>query len=180
MRDEEHFEAESLDRVVHHLFGSGLSLASILSRDIVDDHVADRLRDAIDGLDAAIRDIRGIALTGMPRRTMPPQAARTVGVAAARSETDAFTSAVQVDGHRFLDRVEDGEPFAYATHGHDFYRVSDNVLWARESGAMLLSARSGLALARRVGSVFHDIESLLPIYQQRLTGIAIFSPASAA
>ncbi len=167
MGDEERIEAESLDRVVHRLFGSGLSLASILSRGIVDDHIADRLRDAMDGLDAAIREIRGIAFTGMLRRIAPPEAACPMVVAAV-SEADVITPVVQVHGQRFLDRVEDGEPFACATHGHDFYRLSDNVLWAHESGALLLSARSGLALARRVGSVFHDLESRLPLYEERI------------
>lgn len=170
MRDEERIEAESLDRVVHHLFGSGLSLASILSRGIVDDHVAGRLHDAMDGLDAAILEIRGIALRGMLRRTAPPEAACPMAVAAISEAADAMAPAVQVHGQRFLDRVEDSEPFACATHGHDFYRLSDNVLWAHESGALLLSARSGLALARRVGSVFHDIESRLPLYQERIAG----------
>jgi hypothetical protein len=49
------------DRLINHLFGSGLTLAAVLSLQRVDDDVAERLRDVIEHLDAAIDEIRRLA-----------------------------------------------------------------------------------------------------------------------
>jgi len=46
------------DRVIGHLFGSRLMLASIVSLGKVDTEVAERLRYVLDELEAAVRDIR--------------------------------------------------------------------------------------------------------------------------
>lgn len=46
------------DRVIGHLFGSRLMLASILSLGKVDAEVAERLRYVLDELETAVRDIR--------------------------------------------------------------------------------------------------------------------------
>lgn len=77
---------------------------------------------------------------------------------------DAAT--VAADGRRRLRCVADDAVFAYARHGHDFYRSRDDQLWAHESDGVLLSARSGTLLARRVGNVFYDIESDVPLYYE--------------
>ncbi len=71
------------------------------------------------------------------------------------------------DGVRYLCRIEDDEPFAYARRGHDFFRVRDHMLWAHESEDFLLSARSGRPLARGAGGVFYDAENGLPLYYER-------------
>jgi signal transduction histidine kinase len=46
------------DRVIGHLFGSRLMLASIVSLGKVDTEVAERLRYVLDELETAVRDIR--------------------------------------------------------------------------------------------------------------------------
>jgi hypothetical protein len=46
------------DRVIGHLFGSRLMLASIVSLGKVETEVAERLRYVLDELEAAVRDIR--------------------------------------------------------------------------------------------------------------------------
>jgi hypothetical protein len=67
---------------------------------------------------------------------------------------------------RFLLSVDDHEVVAYATGGHDFYRASDDVLWAHESEGQLLAARSGTTLARRYGRVYYDPNNDAPLYYQ--------------
>ncbi len=70
-------------------------------------------------------------------------------------------------GHsrRRLSRFGEGV-FAYMLHGRDFYRSSDHELWAHERDGLLLSARSGAPLARRVGRVFYDFETNVPLYYE--------------
>ena len=51
------------DRAINHIFGSGLTLAAILSDPRIDRDVADRLGRAIDDLDRAVGAIRAAALT---------------------------------------------------------------------------------------------------------------------
>jgi hypothetical protein len=67
---------------------------------------------------------------------------------------------------RFLLRVNDHEVVAYATGGHDFYRASDDELWAHESDGHLLAARSGTTLARKYGRVYYDANGDVPLYYQ--------------
>ena len=67
---------------------------------------------------------------------------------------------------RRLRRCDNDEVFAYAKRGHDFFRACDHVLWAQESGDLLLSARSGTPLACRAGDVFCDLESKVPLYYE--------------
>ncbi len=59
------------DRVIGHLFGSRLRLASILSLGNVDTNVAERLRDVMDELGTAARDIRRTDRTRLVRRSGP-------------------------------------------------------------------------------------------------------------
>ncbi len=46
--------------MIGHLFGSGLTIAGILSQNELDEVTVDRLRDVLDELDAAVRAIRKI------------------------------------------------------------------------------------------------------------------------
>jgi PAS domain S-box-containing protein len=58
LADHERIAAELHDRVIGHLFGSALALASILGRNTLDDHITDRLHGVIDELDTATSEIR--------------------------------------------------------------------------------------------------------------------------
>ena len=50
--------ADLNDRVINHLFGCGLTVASILGRNHLDDHIAAQLHRLIDDLDTAVKHIR--------------------------------------------------------------------------------------------------------------------------
>ena len=67
---------------------------------------------------------------------------------------------------RYLLRVADGQPFAYAATRRDFFLVSDNSLWAHESHAWLLSAASSATLARRIGGTYYDNETGEPLFYE--------------
>lgn len=56
--ENERIGADLNDRVIGHLFGSALTLASIVSRHELDRGIAERLHDVIDELDEAVREIR--------------------------------------------------------------------------------------------------------------------------
>lgn len=153
------------DRVVNHLFGSGLTLASILSRQRVGDEVADQLRDVIEGLDAALHELQSGALARLVRErdayTETPQRGTT---SLAMPDPVTEVRAVQADGPRRLYRVADEEAFAYAMRRYDFFRARDHTSWAHEHDGLLVSERSSMPFARRVGNVFYDIESNVPLY----------------
>ncbi len=68
---------------------------------------------------------------------------------------------------RCLCRFEDGSVFAYAERGHEFIRASDRELWAVQRGDALVSARSGLTLARRRGRVYFSADDDEPLYYER-------------
>jgi phage baseplate assembly protein gpV len=68
---------------------------------------------------------------------------------------------------RCLCRFDDGAVFAYVERGHDFVRASDRELWAVERDDVLVSVRSGLALARRRGRVYFADENDEPLYYER-------------
>jgi len=56
--ENERIGADLNDRVIGHLFGSALTLASIVGRHELDRGIAERLHDVIDELDEAVREIR--------------------------------------------------------------------------------------------------------------------------
>ena len=149
------------DGVIDHVFGAGLTLEAILRRGRVDDDVGERIRDALAALDIAVAELRTIAcsqhLDGRPEQPEPQLAS----VHAAE---------------RRLCRFSVDEVFAYAVNPYDFHRASDHTLWAHESQGLLLSARSGVPLARRQGKVFYDIESNAPLYYE--DGHATNAPAA--
>jgi hypothetical protein len=152
------------DRLVDHIVGSSLAIASILSLPTVDAEVAVRLRDVLKRLDLAIVDLRNRAPSKSADRVQRPR----LGLHAVPTPPETPIDAAPANGLRrqlygfALDVV-----FAYAMHGHDFYRVADNSLWAHESEDLLLSARSGRPLARRTGNVFYDFDSDAPLYYER-------------
>jgi len=61
--EDERIAADLHNRVIGHLFTSGLTLAAILSNNQLDDGIAKRIHDVIDALDAAGREIRDTVLT---------------------------------------------------------------------------------------------------------------------
>jgi hypothetical protein len=77
------------------------------------------------------------------------------------------TEASLGDHPRCLCRFDDGVVFAYADHGRNFIRASDRELWAVERDDLLVSARSGEALAHRRGRVFFEAETDAPLYYER-------------
>jgi|GEM_PF-5445192 len=160
--------AEAFARAINQVFGCGLTLSAIVGLPEVNDELARRLGGAIEELDVAVDAIRHAALVAHDDRLVerPPQRA-TLGV-----EPDATArgcSARAAEGRR-LRRLADDGVFAYATGGHDFYRASDDILWAHESDDLLLSARSGTPFAHRVGTVFFDMQSDLPLFHEQDTG----------
>ncbi|HWS45531.1 MAG TPA: hypothetical protein VN636_06695 [Acidimicrobiia bacterium] len=68
---------------------------------------------------------------------------------------------------RCLCRFEDGEVFAYVERGFEFVRTSDHEVWARDFDGTLVSARSGLPLARREGKVYYAADTGEPLYYER-------------
>jgi anti-anti-sigma regulatory factor len=60
---------------------------------------------------------------------------------------------------RYLTRVGEEQPFAYAANRRDFYLVCDDSLWAHESHDWLLEAHSGAALAHRTRGAYYDLEN---------------------
>ena len=56
--EDERISSALNDRIIHHLFASGLSIAAVLSGHALDDRDGERLRDVLNELDAAVQDIR--------------------------------------------------------------------------------------------------------------------------
>jgi hypothetical protein len=67
---------------------------------------------------------------------------------------------------RYLYRVDDDQPFAYARTRRDFFLVSDDTLWAHESHHWLLSAASSASLVHRIGNVYYDVDTSTPLYYE--------------
>lgn len=63
----------------------------------------------------------------------------------------------------WLYRCADRSPFAYS-HGQEFIRWGDHSRWALVCDDRLLSMRSGVCLAYRVGNVYYDASSDEPLY----------------
>jgi len=64
---------EAHDRLVNHLFGSGLTLAAVLNLQGLDREVSNRVRDVIEQLDAAIGEIRQLAIAAVAIECEPSQ-----------------------------------------------------------------------------------------------------------
>jgi hypothetical protein len=139
--------AHALDRAVNRLFGSGVLIADLLHDPGLDPEIATRLRAVAEGLDAAVHEIQSWALT----RTRDEHGARP----RPRHATE-----------RTLRRINIDEVFAYALRGNDFYRVTDDRLWAHDSDGLLLSARSGTPLAQRHGRIYYDTTTDVPLFYE--------------
>jgi hypothetical protein len=93
---------------------------------------------------------------------------------ALQTDFSAIQSSIEIPSDRLpaehprcLCRFEDGVVFAYAERGHEFVRARDHELWAVEREDVLVSARSGVVLARRRGRVFFAAETDAPLYYER-------------
>ena len=70
---------------------------------------------------------------------------------------------------RCLCRFDDGSVFAYVERGYEFVRTRDHEVWATERDGVLVSVRSGVALAYRRGKAFFSTENDEPLYYERAT-----------
>jgi len=73
---------------------------------------------------------------------------------------------------RYLYTADGDELFAYAPGRRDFFRASDDTLWAHESHEWLIAAASGEAFAHRTRDVYYGAASGERLYRegQKLTG----------
>jgi hypothetical protein len=69
---------------------------------------------------------------------------------------------------RWLFRPGDDRPFAFELR-RAYLRCSDRERWAEVVDNQLVSARSGRRLAYRVGHVYYDTETHVPLYVERGT-----------
>src|SRR5690242_19763227 len=67
---------------------------------------------------------------------------------------------------RYLLSVDDGKLFASARGRRDFFRVSDDTLWAHESHDWLIEAGTGKLLAHRTGDIYYGVESGERLYRE--------------
>jgi hypothetical protein len=67
---------------------------------------------------------------------------------------------------RYLTRIGEDTPFAYALNRRDFLLVSDQKLWAHESHDWLLAADSGAAFAHRTGDSFYSVDTGEALFTQ--------------
>ena len=67
---------------------------------------------------------------------------------------------------RYLYTVDGDELFAYAPGRRDFFRASDDTLWAHESHEWLVAATSGEALAHRTGDVYYGAANGERLYRE--------------
>jgi signal transduction protein with GAF and PtsI domain len=154
------------DRALGHVFASTLTLAGVLTLGRVDREVALRLHDAIDELDTAIREIRRGAFEMSIRETDEGfDAVEREPAISNPGSSNGLADPRRPEHQRQLCRFDDNQVFAYK-RGHDLIRVADHTLWAHESGEILLSARSGRPIARRVGKTYLDVESDTPLYYE--------------
>ena len=56
---------------------------------------------------------------------------------------------------RYLYTADEDELFAYAPGRRDFFRATDDTLWAHESHGWLIAAHSGEPLAHRTGDTYY-------------------------
>jgi hypothetical protein len=68
---------------------------------------------------------------------------------------------------RHLYTADGDELFAYAPGRRDFFRASDDSLWAHESHDWLIAAASGELLAHRTGDVYYGV-----VHGERLYRVA--------
>jgi hypothetical protein len=67
---------------------------------------------------------------------------------------------------KYLYRSGDDTCFAYAPGRRDFFRCSDDTLWAHESSDWLIAARTGEILAHRTRRVYYSIDAGVPLFYE--------------
>ncbi len=67
---------------------------------------------------------------------------------------------------RYLYACGDDSLFAYAPGRLDYFRASDDTLWAHQSHDWLLAATSGVVLAHRTKNVFYSAVNGEPLYYE--------------
>ena len=67
---------------------------------------------------------------------------------------------------RYLLTVDDAEVVAYAPGRRDFFRTSDDTLWAHEAHDWLIEAGSGKLLAHRTGDIYFGVERGERLYRE--------------
>ena len=67
---------------------------------------------------------------------------------------------------RYLYTADGDELFAYAPGRRDFFRASDDTLWAHDSHEWLIAAASGELLAHRTGNVYYGVVDGEPLYRE--------------
>lgn len=67
---------------------------------------------------------------------------------------------------KYLYRSADDTCFAYAPGRRDFFRCSDDTLWAHESADWLIAASTGEILAHRTRGVYYSIDACVPLYYE--------------
>lgn len=135
----------------------------------MDANVAAQLRDVLDHLDSAAKDIHSADVAVWVRdRDQRPNQTNLPTIVKPTSDARDAAHRTGVERRRYLCNFGDGQVFAYATSsGHDLFRANDHTPWAHERDGLLLSARSGTPLAVRTGNVFHDVASNEPLYYER-------------
>ena len=67
---------------------------------------------------------------------------------------------------RYLYTADSDELFAYAPGRRDFFRASDDTLWAHDSHEWLIAASSGELLAHRTGNVYYGVVDGERLYRE--------------
>jgi len=78
--------------------------------------------------------------------------------------TGAFSSAP-----RYLFRIGETTPFAYASSRHDFTRFGEEHVWAHQSHDWLIEAVSGTVLAHRTRTTYFSAETGASLYSEHPT-----------
>jgi hypothetical protein len=81
---------------------------------------------------------------------------------------------------RYLLTADDGVLCAYAPGRRDFFRASDDTLWAHESHDWLIETGTGKVLAHRTAGTYYGVESGERLYREVAEYVEPPSSASAS
>jgi anti-anti-sigma regulatory factor len=71
---------------------------------------------------------------------------------------------------RYLFRIGETTPFAYASSRHDFTRFGEEHVWAHQSHDWLIEAGSGTVLAHRTRTTYFSAETGARLYSEHPAG----------
>jgi anti-anti-sigma regulatory factor len=102
-------------------------------------------------------------------RSVPHEVLQTFDATGARSslhivEPTSDAARLGRSAPTYLFRVDEAQPFAYASSRHDFSLVADDRVWAHRSHSWLLEAGSGTVLAHRVGDSYFSVDTSECLY----------------